>query len=85
MIWISWNILVRAIIPRKFFVTLLYPTRVSTGRGRRGNFQPFDENSDFPSFLQQMLEIPAFHYKIIKWTVSTFQHCWDSFDTYLIG
>ena len=22
--------------------------------GRRVNFQPFDENSDFPSFLQQM-------------------------------
>ena len=53
-------------MPRKLFVTLLYPTRVSTGRGRRGNIQPFDENSDFPSFLQQMLEIPAFHYKIRK-------------------
>ena len=53
-------------MPRKFFVTLSYPTRVSTGRGRHVNFQPVDENSDFPSLLQQMLEIPAFHYKIRK-------------------
>ena len=31
---------------RKFFDFLLFATWVFTGRGERGNFQPFDENSE---------------------------------------